>query len=305
MLNIPCLRSTWVDAAMRDRQAYVASNERQQAAVAGGATTVAISPEDEATGGHKALADLVCSSDRPVSIVVTGPLTNVAWALRERGEAFARNVREVIIMGGAVDVKGNVFDMFLPRDRTGVAGSAEWNIYWDAPAAKAVIESPLLRGKVLLFSLDATNHVPVTPEFVSHFGRVVFDPTATAPPRGVILPAAATTSEPGIPIFAAAQPTLLSQFVGASWTTCTWLELLHGSENGYYAWDALTAAYLVDPDVVEFVPTPLTVVAESTDPHEGRTARVAPDAAVAAAHVACRVSAPRFNQMMLELCTYT
>ncbi|MGI9609967.1 MAG: nucleoside hydrolase, partial [Acidimicrobiia bacterium] len=63
--------------------------------------------------------------------------------------SLSDNVEQIVIMGGALNVPGNVFD-----------SPAEWNIYIDASSAKTVIESGI---PITLVPLDATNHVPVPP----------------------------------------------------------------------------------------------------------------------------------------------
>lgn len=108
-------------------------------------------------------------------------------------------------MGGAVNVHGNVF----LGDRTD--GTAEWNIFWDPPAAQKVLTCTSL--KVVLFSLDSTNHVPVISSVVQRFG--------------------------------AQNDYLLSQFVGAAWASCTHYALMRPND-GYYAWDVLTAAFAIN-----------------------------------------------------------
>jgi purine nucleosidase len=71
-------------------------------------------------------------------------------------------IREIIWMGGALEVKGNVVE----PDHD---GSAEWNVYWDPPAAARVWRS---RIPIVLCPLDVTNTVPVTLEFLRRLSRL-------------------------------------------------------------------------------------------------------------------------------------
>ncbi|WP_187437771.1 nucleoside hydrolase [Actinomadura decatromicini] len=109
---------------------------------------------------HKDLARKVLAAPEPVTVVCTGPLSNLARGLDEHPEIEA-GIREVVIMGGAVDVAGNV-------DRPGHDGSAEWNLYWDPDAADRVWRSTL---PVTLYPLDATDLVPVTSDLVDDLTR--------------------------------------------------------------------------------------------------------------------------------------
>ncbi len=97
------------------------------------------------------IVDLVRSSDTPVEILAVGPLTNLALAL-EADPGIATDLAAITIMGGAVDVPGNVF-------RNDVA---EWNIWVDPTAAGVVFASG---APVTLIPLDATNYLPTSPVF--------------------------------------------------------------------------------------------------------------------------------------------
>lgn len=158
--------------------------------------------------GQQLLADLVLGSATPVTICVTGPLTNVAWAVEQYGERFLKNVRDIVFMGGAVRVPGNV-----NPDKFKTNGMQEWNIYWDAPSARTVFERTPSVQKVM-FSLDATNHVPVMSDFVRRFG-------------------------------AQCEQYSLSLFIGSIWAMVTEWAPVRGDALPYYAWDGLTAAFIV------------------------------------------------------------
>jgi pyrimidine-specific ribonucleoside hydrolase len=96
---------------------------------------------------------------RPVRILALGPLTNLAEAL-DRSQDVLRGV-EVVIMGGAVRVPGNLGDggAFQTNNTT-----AEWNLFVDPAAAGRVFHAG---ANILLVPLDATNQVPVDLAFVN------------------------------------------------------------------------------------------------------------------------------------------
>jgi inosine-uridine nucleoside N-ribohydrolase len=93
-------------------------------------------------------------------LLTLGPLTNVATALG-LDPSLASRIDSIWIMGGAVDVPGNVAGSpGVESDNT----AAEWNVYVD-PAALATV---LAAGApVRLISLDGTNQVPMRPDFAS------------------------------------------------------------------------------------------------------------------------------------------
>lgn len=109
------------------------------------------------------IAATVERSRRPVTILTTGPLSNVAAALDRMGPHTAgRGLERVVAMAGAVDVGGNLFG----STTEGFDNTQEVNAWIDPPAtARAVTGVP--DGRLHLVGLDATNHVPVTDEFVA------------------------------------------------------------------------------------------------------------------------------------------
>ncbi|MBI2238310.1 MAG: nucleoside hydrolase, partial [Actinobacteria bacterium] len=109
--------------------------------------------------GQEFLARALMEARDPITLLMTGPLTNLAWALDHHPEVEAK-IDELVFMGGALEVPGNVREPGHDR-------SAEWNIYWDPAAAKRVFDSDL---SLTMFPLDATDRVPVTEEFRRAFG---------------------------------------------------------------------------------------------------------------------------------------
>lgn len=102
------------------------------------------------------MVSLLNQAPEPVAVLVSGPSTDLALALR-----LDPNIREhisaVYIMGGAVAVPGNLTDFIENPSNV----SAEWNIYVDPLAAAEVFSSGV---PIVLVPLDATNQVSATME---------------------------------------------------------------------------------------------------------------------------------------------
>jgi inosine-uridine nucleoside N-ribohydrolase len=103
------------------------------------------------------LISVIQSSPEKVVLVALGPLTNVAEALQSE-PSLVDNLEMIYIMGGAVDVPGNLQVPGFEIDN----GVAEWNIYVDPQAAAIVFQSG---APITLVALDATNDAPITMGF--------------------------------------------------------------------------------------------------------------------------------------------
>jgi pyrimidine-specific ribonucleoside hydrolase len=95
---------------------------------------------------------------RPVKILALGPLTNLGEALR-RAPASVHAIEEIVIMGGALGVPGNLADGGITDNR-----SAEWNVFIDPRAARIVFASGV---NIRLVPLDATRRVPIDTTFLA------------------------------------------------------------------------------------------------------------------------------------------
>ena len=93
---------------------------------------------------------LLTADDDSITLVPTGPLSNIGAALVKE-PAIVPKIREIVLMGGAMREGGNV------------TPSAEFNIYVDPHAAKLVFEC----GRpIVAMGLDVTHQALATPERV-------------------------------------------------------------------------------------------------------------------------------------------
>ncbi|MGG1659021.1 nucleoside hydrolase [Brevibacillus sp. NRS-1366] len=90
-----------------------------------------------------------------VTLVMTGPLTNLALAVKKCPE-LASLVKEVIFMGGVVKEHGNVTPV------------AEYNMYVDPEAAKVVFHAGF--PELTLVGLDVTRKVLLNEEHIRELG---------------------------------------------------------------------------------------------------------------------------------------
>ena len=99
--------------------------------------------------------ELAHADERPLTIVATGPLTNIAAAL-DRSSTLATRLERISVMGGAIGL-GN----WTP--------SAEFNVYADPEAAQLVIESGV---PMTLVPLEVTHQALATAEILARISAI-------------------------------------------------------------------------------------------------------------------------------------
>jgi len=99
------------------------------------------------TGAIDFIIEKIMENPGKITLVCVGPLTNIAVAIREEPQ-ITQNVKELIIMGGAVDCPGNV------------TPAAEFNFWVDPEAAKIVLHSGA--RNITLVPLDVTTRTLLT-----------------------------------------------------------------------------------------------------------------------------------------------
>lgn len=105
--------------------------------------------------GVQFIIDTLLASDGDITLVPTGPMTNIASAMRAEPLIIPK-IKEIVMMGGAYGT-GN----FTP--------SAEFNIYADPEAANVVFRSGV---PIVMMGLDLTNQTVCTPDIIDRMEAV-------------------------------------------------------------------------------------------------------------------------------------
>ncbi len=102
------------------------------------------------------LIQRVLAEPGELSIFPIGPLTNIAMAIRKEPK-FAKSVKELVIMGGAIHESGNVTPL------------AEFNIWVDPHAAHIVFHSGI---PITLIPLDVTHKCLLKQEHIDRLMKI-------------------------------------------------------------------------------------------------------------------------------------
>ncbi|MDC3417103.1 nucleoside hydrolase [Aquibacillus salsiterrae] len=110
---------------------------------------------------HKHIVEKLLASEEKVTLLFTGPLTDLARALDEAPE-IEDTIEKLIWMGGTFQEKGNVQE---PEHD----GTAEWNAFWDPSAVQRVWASGITIDMV---ALESTQQVPLTLDVRNKWARL-------------------------------------------------------------------------------------------------------------------------------------
>lgn len=110
---------------------------------------------------HIDMVKKIRNADGPVTLVMTGPLTDLARAL-DYDDTIQDKIDCLYWMGGCLDGHGNVNEM-------GFDGTAEWNAFWDPEAVKRVFDSEI---KIQMVGLESTEEIPLTEELRMHWASL-------------------------------------------------------------------------------------------------------------------------------------
>ena len=115
-------------------------------------------PQAKPVPGHAVdyLIERVLAEPKALSIFPIGPLTNIAMAIRKH-PGFAKAVKELVIMGGAILESGNITPL------------AEFNIYVDPHAAHIVFHSGI---PITLIPLDVTHKCLLKPGHIDRLMKI-------------------------------------------------------------------------------------------------------------------------------------
>jgi inosine-uridine nucleoside N-ribohydrolase len=103
------------------------------------------------------IIDTVKKYPNQVTLLVIGPMTNIALAIRMSPEIVPL-IKRIVFMAGAFEVPGNT------------TPSAEMNVWYDPEAARIVVRQPIEQAFI---PLDVTNTVPMT--------KAIFEQLTAAP----------------------------------------------------------------------------------------------------------------------------
>ncbi|WP_294920250.1 nucleoside hydrolase [uncultured Lactobacillus sp.] len=125
---------------------------------------------------HLDMVEKIMASEQPVTLVMTGPLTDLARAL-ETNSQIADNIEKLYWMGGSLDGHGNVVQV-------NADGTQEWNAFWDPFALETVLKSNI---PMQIIGLESSEELPLTDELRMHWASLSEHPAMDLVAQGYCL----------------------------------------------------------------------------------------------------------------------
>ncbi len=110
---------------------------------------------------HLDIIEKLNAADEPITLVMTGPLTDLARAL-DTDPAIEKKIKKLYWMGGSLNGHGNV--MLVNAD-----GTQEWNAFWDPYAVKRVFDTNIPNQMV---GLESTEELPIDDKLRQHWASL-------------------------------------------------------------------------------------------------------------------------------------
>ncbi len=110
---------------------------------------------------HLDLIQKLKAAVKPVTLIMTGPLTDLARAL-DRDPSIEEKIAKLYWMGGSLNGQGNVAAV-------NANGSQEWNSFWDPYAVKRVFATHI---KIQMVGLESTEQIPLNNELRQHWASL-------------------------------------------------------------------------------------------------------------------------------------
>ncbi|ABX27029.1 MAG: ABC transporter substrate-binding protein [Lactobacillus helveticus] len=110
---------------------------------------------------HLDMVEKLKHAKEPVTLIMTGPLTDLARAL-DVDPDIEQHIKKLYWMGGSLDGHGNV--AMVNAD-----GSQEWNSFWDPYAVKRVFDSNI---PIQMVGLESTEEIPLNDELRRHWASL-------------------------------------------------------------------------------------------------------------------------------------
>lgn len=107
---------------------------------------------------HLDMVTKLKNATAPVTVVMTGPLTDLARALDAAPEIETK-IEKLYWMGGSLDGHGNVVQV-------NADGTQEWNAFWDPYAVERVLASNI---PMEVIGLESSEELPLTNELKMHW----------------------------------------------------------------------------------------------------------------------------------------